>query len=267
MTETAFRLHGVTLAMGGRDILHGIDLSVRSGSFVGLLGPNGAGKTSLMRALLGLVRPREGRILVFGEPVHRGNPAIGYLPQTRSLVPCRLSGRAFVAASHQGDRWGVPWSGASADREVDRVLDLVDAASLATRPIDQLSGGERQRLLLSQALLGHPRLLLLDEPLSSLDPHRADSVVSLVRRVQLELGVTVLFSTHELNPLLPVLDEVLYLGGGNARLGSIDDVVTAPVLSELYGAPIDVLRVDGRIFVMSADHDLGRATSCGGAHL
>ena len=266
MTGTAFRLASATLAVGGRDVLQRIDLAVGSGAFVGLLGPNGAGKTTLMRALLGLLPPREGRIEVLGEPVHRGNPAVGYLPQTRSAAPFRLSGRGFVAAALQGHRWGVPWFGASARHEVGRVLALVDGQALADRPLDQLSGGERQRLLLAQALLGSPRLLLLDEPLISLDPHRADAVVSLVRRVQQELGITVLFSAHELNPLLPALDQVLYLGGGAARLGPVDAVITGPVLSALYGAPIDVLHVGSRIFVMSAGHDIGQATACHDAH-
>ncbi|WP_428390274.1 metal ABC transporter ATP-binding protein [Lichenicoccus sp.] len=266
MTDIAFRLLGASLSPGGRpngrDVLHRIDLAVPTGRFVGLLGPNGAGKTTLMRALLGLLPAREGRILVLDRPVHRGNPAIGYLPQTRSAAPVRLSGRGFVASALAGHRWGVPWFGRAAQREVDRVLALVDAESLADRSLDRLSGGERQRLLLAQALLGSPRLLLLDEPLISLDPSRADAVVSLVRRVQLALGITVLFSAHELNPLLPALDQVLYLGNGEARLGSIDEVITGPVLSRLYGAPIEVVRLAGRIFVMSAGHDLGHATDC-----
>ena len=267
MTATAFCLIGASLAPGGRglggpDVLHRIDLAVPTGCFVGLLGPNGAGKTTLMRALLGLLPTREGRILVLDQPVHRGNAAIGYLPQTRSAAPFRLSGRAFVASALAGHRWGVPWFGRAAHREVDRVLALVDAESLADRSLDQLSGGERQRLLLAQALLGSPRLLLLDEPLISLDPSRADAVVALVRRVQQALGITVLFSAHELNPLLPALDQVLYLGSGEARLGSVEEVITGPVLSRLYGAPIEVIRLAGRIFVMSAGHDIGQATTC-----
>ena len=262
MSKAAFSLQGVSFAIGGRGILHRIDLSVETGTFVGLLGPNGAGKTTLMRALLGLLPPSEGRVLVLGEPVHRGNPAIGYMPQTRAPTSFRLSGRAFVAAALHGHRWGLPWSDGVAQREVSRVLELVDGEALADRPLDQLSGGERQRLLMAQALLGRPRLLLLDEPLISLDPHRADAMVALVRRVQQALGITILFSAHELNPLLPALDRVLYLGGGAARLGTVDEVITGPVLSALYGAPIDVLHVGGRIFVMSGVHDTGRATGC-----
>jgi zinc/manganese transport system ATP-binding protein len=133
---------------------------------------------------------------------------------------------------------------------------LVGATSLARRPLAETSGGERQRLLLAQALIGHPKLLLLDEPLISLDPHHARAVVELVKALQVELGLTVLFSAHELNPLLGALSRVLYLGRGQAALGSVDEVITGPVLSRLYGSKIEVVRLNGRIFVMSGQHDV-----------
>ncbi|MGA9864989.1 MAG: ABC transporter ATP-binding protein, partial [Acetobacteraceae bacterium] len=137
-----------------------------------------------------------------------------------------------------------------------RVLALVGAEALAARPVSDLSGGERQRLLLAQALLGSPRLLLLDEPLISLDPRHQQEVVALVRRVQRHLGIAVLFSAHELNPLLGALDRVLYLGGGHAALGAVEEVITGPVLSRLYGAEIEVVRAAGRVFVMAGGHDV-----------
>ncbi|OMR80202.1 ABC transporter ATP-binding protein, partial [Burkholderia pseudomallei] len=192
-------------------------------------------------------------------------------------------GRDFVAMAADGHRWGLPHASAAAAADVDRVLDLVGASALAKRPLSELSGGERQRLLLAQCLLGTPTLLLLDEPLISLDPNHQRGVVELVRRVQRELGITVLFSAHELNPLLNALDRVLYLGNGVAALGTVDEVITKPVLSRLYGSPIDVMRVNGRIFVMSGDvevekhdhghedehdhgHEHGHAHSHGGGH-
>jgi zinc/manganese transport system ATP-binding protein len=120
----------------------------------------------------------------------------------------------------------------------------------------ETSGGERQRLLLAQALLGRPRLLLLDEPLISLDPHHQQAVVELTRGLQQELGIAVLFSAHEINPLLGALDRVLYLGNGQAALGTVEEVITGPVLSRLYGSDIEVVRVHGRIFVMSGGQDV-----------
>ena len=251
-------LRGVTLRLGGRFVLSRVSLEIADREFIGVLGPNGAGKTTLMRAILGLIPPAEGGILVLGEPVRRGNPLVGYVPQLHGMGGFRLSGRSFVAAAAGGARWGLPRLDAAMRREVDAALALVDGDGLADRPLDELSGGERQRLLLAQSLLGRPRLLLLDEPLISLDPHRQGEVVALVRRLQRELGITVLFSAHELNPLLGALDRVLYLGGGQASLGSVEEVITAPVLSRLYGAPMEVVRLHGRIFVMSGGHDVER---------
>ncbi|WDD95137.1 ABC transporter ATP-binding protein [Burkholderia sp. FERM BP-3421] len=250
----ALELEHVTLTLGGRTILDDVSLAVEAGEFVGVLGPNGAGKTTLMRAVLGLVPAARGTLRVAGEPVARGNPAIGYMPQTRSaLAGRRVRGYDFVAMAADGHHWGLPRTSAAVREDVARVLDLVGGTALAQRPLSELSGGERQRLLLAQCLLGAPKLLLLDEPLISLDPHRQRGVVELVRRVQRELGITVLFSAHELNPLLNALDRVLYLGSGVAALGTVDEVITKPVLSRLYGSPIDVMRVNGRIFVMSGD--------------
>jgi zinc/manganese transport system ATP-binding protein len=253
----ALELERVTLALGGRTILRQTSFAVGEGEFIGVLGPNGAGKTTLMRAVLGLVPIANGTIRVAGRPVARGNVEIGYMPQTRSaLAGRRLRGRDFIAMAADGHRWGLPHADAAMRADVERVLELVDGSALAARPLSELSGGERQRLLLAQCLLGKPRLLLLDEPLISLDPHHQRGVVELVRRVQRELGITVLFSAHELNPLLNALDRVLYLGNGAAALGTVDEVITRPVLSRLYGSPIDVMRVNGRIFVMSGDVEI-----------
>ena len=256
---SAIRLTGVRLGLAGRMVLNGIDLAIGAGEFIGVLGPNGAGKTTLMRAILGLIAPASGSIEVFGTPAKPGNPAIGYLPQLRGgLGAPRLRGRDFVAAACDGQRFGLPLLDRGTARAVTAALAAVGAEALADRPIAALSGGERQRLLLAQALIGHPALLLLDEPLISLDPHHQGGVVELVRSLARQLGVTVLFSAHELNPLLAALDQVLYLGSGQAALGTVDEVIRGPVLSRLYGAPIDVVRLHGRIFVMSGRHDMER---------
>ncbi|MBO0739203.1 MAG: ATP-binding cassette domain-containing protein, partial [Alphaproteobacteria bacterium] len=184
-----------------------------------------------------------------------GNPAIGYMPQVRGGGGAmRLRGWDFVASVVNGHRLGLPLVGKAGRAEIARALDRVGAGALARRPLAELSGGERQRLLLAQALIGEPRLLLLDEPLISLDPHHEREVVELIRELQCDLGITVVFSAHELNPLLGALDRVLYLGGGQAALGSVDEVITGPVLSRLYGSEIEVVHLKGRIFVMSGGH-------------
>ncbi|MFT3986566.1 metal ABC transporter ATP-binding protein [Aestuariivirga sp.] len=247
------------LAAGGHTILSGVSLAIGPQEFIGLLGPNGAGKTTLLRAIMGLARVSAGTLRVLGSPPARGNPLIGYMPQMRSDAGAlRLNGRDFVAAVVNGHRYGLPVMTRAARREVDRVLDLVNGSGFAARPVLELSGGERQRLLLAQALVGNPKLLLLDEPLISLDPSRQQAVVALVKDLQLQLGIPVIFSSHELNPLLGAIDRVLYLGSSQAAIGTVDAVITGPVLSKLYGTPIEVVRTGGRIFVLSGFNEAER---------
>ncbi len=255
----AIEFRDASLSLGSRVILSEVDLRIAAGEFIGVLGPNGSGKTTLMRAVLGLVPPSRGRIHVLGRPATRGNPAIGYMPQVRGdIAGMRLRGSDFIASVYNGHRLGLPIAGARGRAEVDRVLELVGARELSRRPLAEISGGERQRLLLAQALIGEPRLLLLDEPLISLDPRHESEVVALVRSLRRELQITVLFSAHELNPLLGAIDRVLYLGRGQAALGTVEEVVTGPVLSRLYGAEIEVVPIRGRIFVMSGGHPVER---------
>ena len=256
---TAISLDHVTLAVGGAPILSDISLAVGEGEFIGVLGPNGSGKTTIMRAVLGLLRPRAGRIEVFGRAPERGNAAIGYLPQTRSAPPvARLSGWDFLASSIDGHRWGFPRLSAAGRREIETCLARVGGADLARRPLSAMSGGERQRLLIAEALVGRPRLLVLDEPLIGLDPHQQHVVVDLVRRLSRDMKLNVLFSAHERNQLLGAIDRVLYLGHGRAALGAADEVITPETLTRLYGAPIQVIRAGGRYFVLSDGQEIER---------
>jgi zinc/manganese transport system ATP-binding protein len=253
-------LDRVTVALGGRNVLADVSFAVSTGEFIGVLGPNGSGKTTLMRAILGLIAPSAGSIRVFGHAPRRGDAEIGYLPQVRTVLPdLRVRGLDFIASSVRGERWGVP-SLSRADRDmIEETLAAVGARDLAQRPLAAMSGGERQRLLLAQALLGEPRLLLLDEPLISLDHRYQEAVVDLVRTFARKRNITVLFSAHELNQLIGALDRVLYLGNGHAALGTVAEVMTAPVLSQLYGTAIEVVHADGHIFVLSRGRDVERA--------
>lgn len=256
---TAVALNNVTLAAGGHAVLSDLNLEIAEGEFVGVLGPNGAGKTLLFRALLGLVPAQGGTMTVLGNPVRRGSRDIGYLPQVRSAPPAApLHGREFLKASYNGIRLGLPHVSREGCRDIDWALEAVNAGALARRPLSDMSGGERQRLLIAQALVGQPRMLILDEPLIGLDAHQQHVVVALVRRLSRELKLTVLFSGHELNQLLGAVDRIVYLGRGRAASGTVDEVITPEVLSQLYGTQIDVVRAGGRIFVMSRGRDVER---------
>ena len=257
---SVIELDRATIRLGGRSVLADASFAIERGEFIGVLGPNGAGKTTLMRAILGLVAPSAGSIRVFGRSPQRGDGDIGYLPQVRTVLPdLRVRGFDFIASSVRGERWGVPALG-QADRDmIGKTLVAVGARDLAERPLAEMSGGERQRLLLAQALLGEPRLLLLDEPLIGLDHRYQEVVVDLIRGFARERNITVLFSAHELNQLVGALDRVLYLGNGQAALGAVEEVVTAPVLSRLYGTDIEVVHAGGHIFVLSRGRDVERS--------
>jgi zinc/manganese transport system ATP-binding protein len=253
-------LSGVSVALGGREVLSDVELTVGTGEFIAVLGPNGAGKSTLMKAILGLVPLAGGSARVLGGSPAQARPRIGYLPQRRSFDrSTRVRGIDLVRLGLDGTRWGVPMAlSANArarrlrERErVREVIALVGAGGYARRAIGELSGGEQQRLLIAQALVRGPELLILDEPLDSLDLPNQASVAALVRRICTVQGVSVLLVAHDANPLLGYLDRVIYLAGGRALSGTVEEVITPSKLTELYGAPIEVLHTgDGRLVVV-----------------
>jgi zinc/manganese transport system ATP-binding protein len=247
-------LQRVRLDLGGKTIQRDMTFRVEDGEYVAVLGPNGAGKSTLLKALLGLIRPTAGRLEVLEEAPGRRNNAIGYVPQFRAIESdMSLRGRDVVRFGLDGNRWGPGWPSRKRDARVDDVLREVDALALANRPIGGLSGGERQRFLIAQALVTDPRLLLLDEPLANLDISREQEIVGLVRRICRTRGVAVLFVTHDINPLLPDVDRVLYLAGGRCAIGTPGEVITRECLSALYGSPVEVVTALNRVFVVGAE--------------
>jgi zinc/manganese transport system ATP-binding protein len=250
----AFDHAGVQL--GGRTIWSDLTLTIARGEFVAILGPNGAGKSTLIKAVLGLLPLAAGRASVLGHKPGEANARIGYLPQRRNFdAGTRIRGIDIVKLGLDGARWGIPIPGLpSRAREVARVaevLELVDASAFARKPIGELSGGEQQRLLIAQALVRGPELLLLDEPLDSLDLPNQVAVAALVRRICQEEKVAVLLVAHDINPIISYLDRVVYIAGGSAVAGRPEEVISSETLSRLYGAAIEVLRAsDGRLVVV-----------------
>ena len=253
-------LRDAAVRVGDRTLWSGVDLSVEAGEFVAVLGPNGVGKSTLIKAVLGVVPLSAGSLTVHGQPPGAENGLVGYLPQRRSFdAQLRIRGIDVVRLGLDGHRWGVPlpWasrfsSSARADAaRVAEVIELVGAGAYAHRPIGELSGGEQQRLLIAQALVSRPSMLILDEPLDSLDLPNQTAVAALLARICRQQGVSVLLVAHDVNPLLHYLDRVVYFGSGRAAVGTPQEVITADTLSRLYGVPIEVLRTaDGRLVVV-----------------
>jgi zinc/manganese transport system ATP-binding protein len=245
-------VEGVSASLSGRLVLDDVTFRVRAGEFTGLIGANGAGKTTLLRVILGLERPSAGTILLAGAPRGRRNRSIGYVPQKILLDPdMPLRARDLVGLGIDGHRFGFPLPSRQRREAVDEMLDAVDAEGFADARVGTLSGGEQQRVLIAHALIGRPQLLLLDEPLANLDLRSGQEVVSLLDRIADEQQIAVLLSAHEMNPLLPAIDRIVYMAGGRAASGTTDEVVRDEVLSALYGHEVHVHTLHGRILVVA----------------
>ncbi len=251
--EPAVELRDASVEVGRATVWSEVSLRIEPGEFVAVLGPNGAGKSTLLRVLLGLLPLSAGSASVLGAQPGARNRAIGYLPQRHAFdSSTRIRGVDLVRLGLDGDRWGLPLPGRGAARaRVDEAIGLVGATSYARRAIGECSGGEQQRLLIAQALVGRPEMLFLDEPLDSLDLPNQAAVSALLGRICRSQNVAILLVAHDVNPLLPHLDRVLYVAGGRILAGPPEEVVSSETLSALYGVPVEVLRTsDGRLVVV-----------------
>ena len=256
------RLDQAAVEVGGRTLWAGVDLSVSAGEFLAVLGPNGVGKSTLIKVVLGILPLAEGEVTVLGREPGASGADIGYLPQRRSFDPnLRIRGIDVVRLGSDGDRWGLPLPGGSSlfssgrerRRRVDEAIELVGATGYAHRPIGRVSGGEQQRLLIAQALVRRPRMLLLDEPLDSLDLPNQAAVAALISDISRQFGITVLIVAHDVNPIVSYLDGVVYVARGGAVGGPPDEVITSETLTALYETPIEVLRTsDGQMVVVGS---------------
>jgi zinc/manganese transport system ATP-binding protein len=246
------RVEDICVRLSGRLVLDEVSCTASAGEFAGLIGSNGAGKTTLLKVILGLVAPSSGRVLVGGRPRARRNSLIGYVPQKIELDPdMPLRARDLIGLGLDGHRYGVPMRSAERNARIEEMLAAVNAAEFADARVGQLSGGEQQRVMIAHALISRPRLLLLDEPLANLDLRSGQEVVRLLAQIAVEHQVAVLLSAHDMNPLLALMDRVIYLAGGRAATGSTDQVIRTEVLSELYGHHVEVIHVQNRVLVVA----------------
>jgi zinc/manganese transport system ATP-binding protein len=291
--DNALTVDGVSVRLGGREVLHDVRFSIKPGEFVGLIGSNGAGKTTLLRVILGLLPATAGTVTVGGKQrgergagkdskqrgergagkdsrqrgergagkdgrqrgergAGKGGTGVGYVPQKIQLDPdMPLRARDLVGLGLDGQRLGIPFPSRARRKLVDEMLRAVDAEHIGNARVGNLSGGEQQRILIAHALISRPGLLLLDEPLANLDIASEQEVVALLGRIAKEQGIAVLISAHEMNPLLPVMDRIVYMAHGRAASGPTDEVVTGERLSQLYGHHVDVIHVHGRVLVVA----------------
>jgi zinc/manganese transport system ATP-binding protein len=253
VTADLLRLDGVGVRLGGREILNDVSFTIEAGEFTGLIGPNGAGKTTLLRVILGLQPVTRGSVLIDGEPRAAHDASIGYVPQKLSIEPdMPLRVRDVVSLGIDGHKFGIRLPSRARRELVDDMLTAVGAQRYANARVGELSGGEQQRVMIAHALISKPRLLLLDEPLANLDISSEQGIVSVLARLARAEGIAVLLSAHDMNPLMPVMDRIVYVAAGRVAVGRTDEVVQPEVLSRLYGQHVDVIRVHGRILVVAA---------------
>ncbi len=258
LTGPAVTASDLSAGYGPRRVWSGATFSIPSGSFTAVLGPNGSGKSTLVRTILGRLSPAAGSLEVFGRPPLRGNPAIGYVPQRSSFDPeVSMRGRDFVGLGVDGHRWGVRLAGRNrALAAAAASIAAVDAVGYADRPLGRLSGGEQQRLLLAQALVGDPRLVLMDEPLSHLDVRNQGAIVQLIGQIARLRHLTLILIAHDVNPLLPYIDHVLYVAAGRIAMGTPAEIITSERLTEIYSTPVEVIQDRrGRTFVVGLEEE------------
>jgi zinc/manganese transport system ATP-binding protein len=250
--DETLAVDGVCVRLSGREVLHDVRFTIQAGELVGLIGSNGAGKTTLMRVILGLQAPAVGAVRIAGRPRARGSQLIGYVPQRILLDPdLPLRARDLVGLGLDGHRPGIGLPSRKRRQLVEEMLAAVDARRFADARVGRLSGGEQQRVLIAHALISRPRLLLLDEPLANLDIRSEQEVIALLARIAKQQRISVLISAHEMNPLLPVMDRIVYMAGGRAASGTTSEVVQPEVLSQLYGQHVDVIHIHDRILVVA----------------
>jgi len=254
----AIDAHDLTAAYGAHVVWSGASFSIPIGSFTAVLGPNGGGKSTLIRMILGRLAPARGTLTVLGRPPARGNPLIGYIPQRSTFDPeLSIRGRDFVSLGIDGHRWGVRLPGGPAAAATERSLRAVSAEAYANRALGRLSGGEQQRLQLAQAMVGDPQLLLMDEPLSQLDVRNQRLIVQLIADLTRARSLTTLLIAHDVNPLLPHIDHVLYVAHGKVAMGRPEEIITSEALSKIYSSPVEVLKDrSGRVFVVGLEEEV-----------
>jgi len=255
MENPIIELKNITISLGDKKILQDLNLTINQGEFIAILGPNGSGKSTLLKLLLGLIQPDSGTIKVLGNNVKTGNPEIGYSPQVKPFDPdIPITGRDYVGLGLIDNKLNFSFgNGKKNSLRISQVLKQLDAESLASKKLGKMSGGEQQRISLAQALVSDPHLLLLDEPLANLDISYQAEILERISLYHKEHNHTVLLVAHDVNPLLPYINKVLYLANSHAEIGLALDIIKDDILTKLYGTPVKVFDIEGRIFVAAID--------------
>lgn len=243
------RFTDVGLGYGGARVVENLSFAISKGDFLGIVGPNGAGKSTILKAMLGILPPASGAV-VYEAEVHR-DLRFGYVPQRHTLDHIYpLSVRAIVRMARYARAGLVRRPGPDDDRAVARALEAIDIVDLAERRFAELSGGQRQRALIARALATEANLLVLDEPTDGMDLESTHAILGLMRRLNRDAGLTVVFVSHQLNEVANYVDRLLVIDEGRYDFGPVEEVLTADHLRRIYQVPVVVDRVAGAVVVV-----------------
>lgn len=256
MAQTIIQTNNLSVGYGQQVIWEKANLNIKSGQFIALLGPNGAGKTTLFRLLLGLIKPKSGKLEIKNNSQNR-QLTIGYVPQKRPTdSESKLQAVEYVRLGLIGRRIGfcLPALAKQERQKAIKALQSVGGSHLAYKPISQLSGGEAQRIFLAQALVANPDLLLLDEPLANLDLKGGHELIKLIKNLIKTQSITVILIAHDINPLLSAIDRIIYIANGQVASGQAHQIINSQSLSKLYNYPIEVVKDSrGRLAVLGIE--------------
>ena len=234
-THQAVSFQNVDVEYGPVVALEGVSFSVENGSLSGIIGPNGGGKSTLLKSVVGLVKPSQGQVLVDGRPSHRMRRRIGFVPQLEQVdwhFPATVWDVVMMGLTPSR---GLFRSHSRANREAAaEALGTVGLQDLRRRGIGELSGGQRRRVLLARAIASHPSLLLLDEPMTGLDPTAQHSFLDIIDRLR-EGGATVIMCTHNLTCVSARASDVAVINGRLIAYGPPEEVLLESVLADAFG--------------------------------
>ncbi len=257
-TETLLSLENIYVSLAKRPILQNVTLEIEKGEFYGLIGSNGAGKTTLLKLMLGLLKQDSGKIETRQPKDATRQRLIGYVPQKIEFdrdIPLRA--RDLVGLGVDGHKFGISLSNKKKWEQVNDILRAVNALEFADAKIGALSGGQQQKIMIAHALVGNPSVLLLDEPLANLDLKSQHEVIELVNKLRVENNISIIFSAHDMNPLLDVMDKIIYIANGKIAVGKVSEIINSETLTDLYGYPVDVLTYRNRLIVLTGNETEG----------
>jgi len=231
MDRTAIQIEELYIELGGQTILSNVHMHILEGKINFIIGPNGGGKTTLVRAIMNLIPPKKGFIKIFGKPNSRQQVAktISYVPQYSSID------RSFPITVYEAVEMVMP---NLSRKQIESALAAMEIQEFKERKISSLSGGEFQRVLIARALVGKPKILILDEPTNNLDAKTQNRLFGLVKKLNKKFGLTVILITHDINIISAIAQKVFCINRGLICEGTPHKVLRPEVFRKIYGMPL-----------------------------